>query len=243
MDIKLAVGLPFSGRYLAPEWAQALATITYPMGCSRVVMSVKGFPTDIARTLLVKKAQKIGTEYIFFLDEDTAPPQDVLLQLMQVLDTSPENIVACGGIYVTRSKSAEPLVFAKCGAGAFWKWKFGDVFPCWGLGTGCMLIRTSVFSKLPEPWFKTVHSRDEAEPEQLKVGDRESDVFEMTEDMFFCDKLDKHGFKILAHGGVLPVHCGENGQYFVLAPNSYPVRDVAAEKIWYHQFTKQKLTQ
>ena len=128
---------------------------------------------------------------------------------------------------------SEPMVFAENGAGAFWKWKYKDVFPCWGLGTGCMLIKTAVFNKIPEPWFKTIHTRDDAEPELLMNN---VNLFEMSEDLYFCEKLHRHGFKVLAHGGVLPVHYGPNGRYYKLHDRAYPMKGVPAQELWYSKY-------
>ena len=229
----LAIGVPLSGNYLAPEWALGFSILTYPMGCSRFLTSMRGLPTDEARNTIVRKALTQNTEYLFFVDEDTVPPPDGLVQLMQTLSTAEDDVMVCGGIYTTKTDVAEPMVFMEYGGGSFWKWKYKDVFPCWGLGTGCMLIKTAVFNKIPEPWFKTIRTREEAEPELL-IADES--LFEMSEDMYFCEKLHRHGFKMLAHGGVLPIHCGPNSRYYTLHNHSYPIKGVPAHELWYSKY-------
>lgn len=233
--IKLAVGLPFGGRYVAPEWACSLAVLQYPMNCNFAHVSVKGRPRGEARETIVNAAIGFGAEYLLFLDDDTAPPPNTPSLLIEQLDTHPD-VAICGGIYTSRgSHPVEPMVFMDEGSGPFWRWRFGEVFPCWGLGTGCMMIRLSIFKDLPKPWFWDVTEKSDAqkEPGLLTSGPIEPVGFKMTDDIYFCRKVKQAGYGVLAHGGVLPIHWDQEGQPWVLPMDAFPLRKSTITDLWY----------
>jgi len=59
---------------------------------------------------MVEQALEMGAKYIRFIEDDTAPPPDTIGELGRILDHSDDSVMACGGIYTTRSKPPEPLV-------------------------------------------------------------------------------------------------------------------------------------
>jgi hypothetical protein len=46
----------------------------------------------------------------------------------------------------------------------------------------------------------------------------------VTDDMYFCRKVREAGFRLLAHGGVLPAHWGQDGNCYRIAEDTYPFR-------------------
>ena len=58
-----------------------------------------------------EQALAMGAEYILTIDDDTQPPPSVVLELMRVLETSDDSVMACGGIYTTRNDPPEPIVY------------------------------------------------------------------------------------------------------------------------------------
>ena len=240
MAVKLVIAFPFSGRYVPPEWALCIAGWKFPHNCNCDLIAAKGLKRDVARNTLAKRALKVGAEYLLFLDDDTAPPNNALMSLMSHLDTVDDDVAVCAGIYTTKEDPVEPLVYKEQGAGPFWRWKYGEIFPCWGVGTGCMMIRLSALSKLPEPWFKDIGSVEQADESvaNLMQDLQPGDSFVVSDDMYFCNKLNQAGFKIHAHGGVLAVHWDQNGKGYTLPYDSYPLKDTPPENIWYHGHIK-----
>ena len=231
---KVDVAIASSGRFVPLEFGMAVAGFQYPMGCSHILRVAKGLPRAQARNELCQLAIK-EAEYILFLDDDTVSPISTVNHLVTVLDQADEDVIACGGIYTTKTPPPAPLVFKERHGGSFYRWQYGDVFPCFGLGAGCLMIRTSALEKLPQPWFRDIATKDEVgEDLFLFEGSPPENigVFWMTDDMYFCTKAEDHGFKILAHGGVLPVHYQQDGQAYVMPENSLPIKD-HLEKIWY----------
>ena len=234
MGMKLVVGIPFSGRFVAPEWAISMMHMRYPRNARTGHFATKGVKRDEARIKLVERALAEDSQYILFVDDDTALPMDAVSKLMQELEVRGEETVVCAGIYTTKTDPIEPLVFLDHGTGPHWKWKFGDVFPCWGIATGAMMIRTSVFSKISKPWFRDIDRIEDVGEDTFVFGkDGRPDEFRMTDDLYFCKKVKDAGLEILAHGGVLPVHWDQKGRGHVLPDTAYPVKDVPASELWY----------
>ena len=240
MPVKLIVAFPFSGRYVPPEWGLSIAGWKFPHNTSCDLVALKGVKRDVARNSLTKKAIQMGAEYILFIDDDTAPPNNTLISLMSHLDTADDDVAVCAGIYTTKDDPVEPLVFKGPGSGPFWRWKYGEIFPCWGIGTGCMMIRLSCLSKVPEPWFKDIPTIEQADDSVSNILQdvRPGDPFLVGDDLYFCNKLATAGLKVHAHGGVLPVHWDQHGKGYVLPYDSYPLKDVARNQLWYSSHIK-----
>lgn len=237
MSPKLMIGIPMSGRFVPPEWAMSMMSLTYPTGTSRTMAMVKGKPRAEARTELLKAAVARGCKYLLFIDDDTCPPPFTIPALIQALDQCDDDVAVCAGIYTNKVEPVAPLVYMERGQGSFWRWKYNEVFQCWAVGTGCMMIRLSCLKDLPEPWFRDVASGDE--PDDDPILQVEGATVRMTDDVYFCEKLKRHGFKVLAHGGVLPVHIGQEGNGFVLPNDSYPLKDVNPASLWYNRMLAQ----
>lgn len=221
----LFIGIPSGGRMVDIRWALSLQGIAAnaPVGTC-VTMQIQ-ISTDRAanREYLAEQAIAAGSRYLFMVDDDTVCPNHTLKSLIYEIEKDPKIMVA-GGIYGTKEYPSVPLVFKRLGDGAFWNWKVGEVFDCEGLATGCMLIKTDVFKELPKPWFYEPH--EAPEDESRRVGDTDIPVVHTggTDDLYFCKKVIDAGYRIVAHGGVLCPHIGQNGVIYTLPEDSYPFR-------------------
>lgn len=233
MKVRLVLAIPSSGRFVPIEWSIALLSLIIPMNIGFSQILSRNRSRGEGRNGLVEEARKMGAEYIFFLDDDTVVPPNTLQLLMQELESDPDAMV-CGGIYTSKTDPGQPLVFKEQDGGTFWRWKLGDVFPCWGLATGCMMIRMSVFDQIEKPWFKDiVWDERMGEPEDADMVPENVASYSMTDDIYFCSKLADKGLKVLAHGGVLPIHFSQSGKPHVMAKDAYPLRGVHPAKVWY----------
>jgi hypothetical protein len=229
----IIVLIPTSGRNVCIEWAAALASLSYPVGMNHFLYISKADP-DAGHTraeqreMLADIAVKINAEFMMWVDDDTVIPATTVQELFYVLSQNPKAMI-CGGIYCTKSHPAEPIVFLELGGGPHWQWTMGDIFPCAGLGTGCMMVRTSVLKDLPKPWFQDTSKATPGETEvrngqTINVAARTG-----TDDLYFCKKVSPDGAasgRIIAHGGVLPVHVDYSvtpNVPYKLPKNSHPV--------------------
>ena len=228
MNPKFVIAYPFGGRPVPVDWHLAVRSLTLPTNAGVVEIFRRGMKLEDGQTSMVEQALDMGAKYILFIEDDTSPPPGVIGELGRVLDTSDDSVMACGGIYTTRCDPPEPIVYMGQGQGAFWNWKLGDIFECWACGLGCTMLKTEIFKLMPKPWFKEIKTVDEAReyPELFDVHENQTNGGVST-DMFFYAKLAHMGFKVLAHGGVLPVHWDVQKQVgYWLPKNSYPVQGI-----------------
>ncbi len=147
-------------------------------------------------------------KYMWFLDDDVVVPEQTLRLLIDSLSRQRAHeeqtegeakTVAVGGIYFTKEELSTPVVYDEIGSGPFWGWKPGDIFPCKGIGTGCLLVDTSIFSKIEKPWFKTVDEDYVAEDGTMahKL---------ITDDLYFCEKVISAGYRLMADARVICGH-------------------------------------
>src|SRR5205814_8930582 len=165
--VKVIVAFPFGGRFVPPEWAIAISVLKFPPGINNAYVFTKGMARAEARTFLCEKAIEAEAEYLLFLDDDTAPPMDAPLQLIMAMDQADADVAACGGIYTTKADPAMPLVYKEEHGGPFWRWKYGEVFECGLVATGCMLIRLSALKDIPKPWFRDILSVEDAKDDPI----------------------------------------------------------------------------
>lgn len=175
------------------------------------------------REYLANQAIEAGARYLFMMDDDTICPNYSLRKLTYEIEQDPKIMIAAG-IYCTKEPQPRPLVFKRIGDGSFWNWKIDEVFDVEGIGTGCMLIKTEVFQHLPKPWFFEPNETPEGEMRQ--VNEHAVPVMRRsgTDDLYFCQKVIDAGFRIIAHGGVLCAHVGQNGTVYTLPEDSFPFR-------------------
>ncbi len=225
MKPKYVIAYPYGGRPVPCDWHLAVWSMLVPTNTNAVSIYRRSVQLDLAQTEMVEESLRLDGEYILFIEDDTEPPANTIVELTRVLETS--DAVAAGGIYTTRTEAPEPVVYMSPGGGSHWNWKVGEVFPCWSIGFGCLMIKLKVFYELPKPWFKQMDTLDEVRkfPELFpQAWERDWNQAGVTSDMFFFTKLAQAGYKVLAHGGVLPKHwdVGKNIPHS-LPENSYPM--------------------
>jgi len=130
------------------------------------------------RERLAMEAQNIGAEYMLWLDSDMVFPATTAMRLM----AHDEDIVAAN--YVRRQLPAKGVAYETIG-----DWQNpvpfepqDDLVPVEGIGMGCMLMKTSILSEIPQPWFEftwTPESNDH-----------------LGEDMNLCMKMNSLGYTI-----------------------------------------------
>jgi len=175
------------GTNITPE------VFIYPHGMAWEKKFLPGYTYDEARNRLVEYAKELGVDYLFFLDDDILMPQFALLELYNAMVGGNLDIVA--GYYYQKMNKRMPT----------WGHRLEDgkhivpevesatsLVPCnWVIGTGCMLIRMSVFDKIKKPYFNMIYDGKE----RMTVG----------EDCYFITKCEASGIKSYIHP---KVKCG-----------------------------------
>jgi len=164
--------------------------------CFSLVHNIKDVPFEVdfvlrigcdiigSRAWLVRNAMKYKATHILFVDHDMYFPPDTIKKLVDAdkdiiggqynfrqlplrSTAIPEGTEPTNGEYVV-----DPATLPK------------EPFKCITLGTGLLLIKLSVFEKIPEPWFQFGRNREG----ELVQG----------EDTFFCVQARKAGFDVWA---------------------------------------------
>jgi hypothetical protein len=130
------------------------------------------------RERLAMEAQNIGAEYMLWLDSDMVFPATTAMRLM----AHNESVVAAN--YIRRQLPAKGVAYETIGD---WQNPLlfepqDDLVAVEGVGMGCMLMKTSIFSEIPQPWFEfgwTPESNDH-----------------LGEDMILCQKMAQQGHTV-----------------------------------------------
>lgn len=193
---KLIIGIP---AIEPPTWLFVLALngVGYPPNWTKVNQICWGREVGDARNYIVEQAIKANAEYLLFLDDDTMPPPNIFIKLLQ----HRKDIVS--GLYCTKTNPSYPLMFEEPGAGCFDKWKLGDLVKVWGCGMGATLINMRVFTegKITKPFFKTERLVACKDPQTLEWHYRSG-----TEDLYFLDKAMDAGYETFVDTSVQCYH-------------------------------------
>lgn len=157
--------------------------------------NTKGSILSRSRHTLVKKAIELECSHILFLDSDMTFPSWALHQLLS------HNKAVVGANCAVKALPSNPTARRATpdgiGEGIDSRGKAG-LERVWRLGTGVLLMKTSVFADLPQPWFPIVWN----EKTQDYTG----------EDWAMCNGLDAAGIPIWVDH-TLSQHIGHVGSY------------------------------
>ncbi len=151
---------------------------------------------DMARNILAQMAIDYGCTHLLILDDDSLfDDQNLFIKLI----AHDKDIV--GVKAYTRKPPHMPCVFYKTAQGFFQEVDFDScgLREVGALGMAVTLIKTDVFRKMPEPWF---------EFGRVNVLGRGHE--RIGEDLYFCDKAIKAGFKVYCDTDIETAHVGDN---------------------------------
>jgi hypothetical protein len=141
---RLLVATPVTGL-VRIEWVQARYGQIIPTNWSMVNMLQylnSYFPLRYqvadAQNLIVKEAIEKDFEWLFLLEHDVLLPPDGFIRLNEYIREKRHPVVS--GLYYTRSRPPEPMVYRGRGTSFYTDWKLGDKVWVDGVPTGCLLI-------------------------------------------------------------------------------------------------------
>lgn len=130
----IAVICPTRG-IIFTEVIQSIESMRHQCGVS--IYSSTDLSVPEAFNVLTQKALKEGCTELFYIEEDTVPPKNSIQKLLQSLESDDiaciEYPVVGGHSTVVKQKNTNTILYC---------------------GLGCTLIKSSVFKKLPFPWFR-----------------------------------------------------------------------------------------
>lgn len=201
---RILIGTPATGL-VRIEWASARYSQTIPMNWSQVQILQYydsyvplRYQVDDAQNLIVRECLKGDFEWLFLLEHDVLLPDTTFMKLNQYMREGKYPIIS--GLYYSRGRPSEPLVFKGRGNSVFDKFSIGDMVWCDGVPTGCLLIHHSIlrlmWNESPEyiirrPWGVEITRRVFETPRFEDVAGGMHNMVSGTSDLYWCDRVIK----------------------------------------------------
>jgi hypothetical protein len=193
MKKNIMIASPSTGWYNF-ETVAALIALRPPEGYQLIYNFLSNCLIYDAREKLVELAKKYECEYIFFIDSDMVPPQHTIQSMFN------HNVDICSGMIFRRKYPFQPCFYSHCeitktGETIFEgpmepeKWPDKGIYEIQGCGMACCLIKMSVFDHIKKPYYFPLPQAGE--------------------DLAFCIKARKAGFKMYVDFGVDCMHVGQ----------------------------------
>jgi len=145
---RLLIGTATTGL-VRIEWVQARYGQIIPTNWSMVSLLhyldayiPLRYQVDDAQNAIVKQAVENKYEWLLLVEHDTILPPDAFVRFGEYMRE--EKVPVVSGLYYTRSRPSEPLVYRGRGNSFFGKWQMGDLVWCDGVPTGALLIHCSI---------------------------------------------------------------------------------------------------
>lgn len=173
-ELKLGIGRPLSWPYVASDFHRSFIMLEKPPE-TEVIDAISG-PIHEMRNYIVIRALELGCTKLLFIDADHAFNSDLAFRLLD------HNVPIVGGLCFKKQPPFDPTMFSgeHHNLRTIYDWEDGLV-EVTATGTGCLLIDMEVFEEIDYPWFEWTRL-----PSGKEVG----------EDVGFCYKANKAGYKI-----------------------------------------------
>lgn len=186
------------------------ASIAFPLGVAMSLMVKKdGLPAE-NREKLTEQALESGANFVFFWDDDVILPSDVLYKMLAKMGRYPD-IGVISGVYYTKARPQEPVVYKNAGEGAWWGFNRDpeaepeDIFAA---GAGCMMVRVDALRKMKRPYWSDARS----------IGP-DGYVLVSGHDFGFCRKVwEETDMRVTVDGSITCGHLDVNSQTIFLEP-------------------------
>jgi len=149
---RIMVGVPMTGLVRA-EWMIARYGQVIPCNWSQtdaIQWLDQYTPIDFlvadARNIVVHHCLTQEFDWLFFIDHDVVLPPTTVLKLNERM--LKKEVPIWSGLYFTKSKPSEPLVYRGRGTGYYPDWKLGDQVWVDGLPMGCTMLHSSVLREM-----------------------------------------------------------------------------------------------
>ena len=149
---RIMVGVPMTGLVRA-EWVIARYGQVIPCNWSQtdaIQWLDQNTPIDFlvadARNIVAHHCIMQGFDWLFFIDHDVVLPPTTILTMNERMLKG--DIPIWSGLYFTKSKPSEPIIYRGLGTGYYPDWKLGDQVWVDGLPMGCTMIHSSILKEM-----------------------------------------------------------------------------------------------
>jgi hypothetical protein len=151
-DCKVMIVVPTENK--ATNGLPCIDGLVIPSGVQVKYLNVFGRKIDAAYNYAATELLKDGADFMFCVEDDTFPPPDALVKLLDYCRKNPKTI--WGAWYPKRSEVYEgtPIIIGADGKRTHLD-ADGNIHECYTLPQGCTLIAAEVFLQTAHPWFAT----------------------------------------------------------------------------------------
>ena len=185
MNSKVAIGIATTGTVKT----KTLFSVVQLVKTGAKLVTWDGCNVHQARENIAMAVQKSDCTHLLFIDSDMVFDKEAL----DILLKRDKDII--GADYNMRKLPLTSTVKIHDEDGEIVKKDEGEIFECYAVATGFMLIKMEVFEKLAHPWFLTEHDTEG----NMTVGS----------DMYFCREARKAGYKIYCDPTIKVKHQGD----------------------------------
>ena len=187
--MKILLGIPCGGT-VKTSLLTTVVEALFHAPCPIVLMVKEGCLVHESRNEMARQALIGGFTHLWMVDSDIEFSSDTLSNLLK----NDKDIV--GAAYNYRTLPLHSTVKMKTEAGFVEPEEMPKVpFACHSLGTGCILIKTEVFKKIPVPWFNFSYDNNGMMTE--------------TEDTYFCRQASESGIETWCDPTIKIGHIGD----------------------------------
>lgn len=185
--IKLGWALPLSWPYINSCTHLSLMAMERPDFI--YLEAPRGGDLAVKREAQIEQGLALGCTHFFILDADMVYPQKILKDLFNLLEKGAD---LASGLCWRGYPPWEPVVWDKKEQRTllpFKDFKLGEVIEAGATGAACLLVKSEVFKKVDQPWFKFEKKETEKEDGTIEVHTK-------GEDNYFTRKATEAGFKL-----------------------------------------------
>lgn len=149
---RLLIATPTTGS-VRIEWVQARYGQVIPTNWSMVQMLQfmhsyipLRYQVADAQNLIVREMIEHNYEWLLLLEHDVIIPPDCFIRLNDYMRDKKTPVVS--GLYYTRSRPSEPVIYRGRGTSYYGDWKMGDQVWADGVPTGLLLIHGSILKAM-----------------------------------------------------------------------------------------------
>jgi glycosyltransferase involved in cell wall biosynthesis len=195
---KVIIGLPNGTGITRLDWSINLAAICTSLmskGYQVIPVAVERSFVDAARNAIIKQAQALDADWVFFLDDDTyITPKGVLKLLLLDKDISSPP--------VADRKGEKTLNVFNKGLNKYYD--LDETKEVSAVGMATTLIKRKVIDDMIKEY---------ATPFEFQIGKLNGKKINISEDVGFCLRAAKMGYKTWAVKGIKTDHLGEAKKY------------------------------
>lgn len=181
--MKITIGIPTNRLVKGKTADSLLRLIAHSKHEYNFLVSTRGYNTSENRNWIATQAVNNGSTHLFFVDDDMILPPDTLDRLLD------HNKDIVGAVYNTKYEVQAPVIEYLDEKSDM------EIFKCGAIGTGCLLIKTEVFKKVPQIWFNYEWNPNGS--------------VRMSHDWYFCHKARQFGYEIFADPLLQVKHIGQ----------------------------------